>query len=209
MHILKILQLCCVDVNICIWMEYSSLTLRSLWQLSRVICDLHNINVATRSWIIALGIRYQPRPYRHSHGDANLFSRIHALVTQGYRQYHYIQMTYARRIDNLIKIARENVRASSLHLAHINARSIKNKIPQFQEYITYANIDLCALTETWLKPDDDDIAKVVPPQGYTFLSWPRQDGWRGGGIAIVSHILILRKTKTKLNTKPWSFYTIC
>ena len=89
-------------------------------------------------------------------------------------------------MDNLIKIAKENVRTSSLHLAHINARSIKNKILQFQEYITNASIDLCALTETWLKPDDDDIAKVVPPQGYTFLSPPRQDGWRGGGIAIVS-----------------------
>ena len=95
------------------------------------------------------------------------------------------KMTHASRMDNLIKIARENVRTSSLHLAHINARSIKNKIPQFQEYITNVNIDLCAITETWLKPDDD-IAKVVPPQGYTFLSWPRQDGWRGGGSAIVS-----------------------
>ena len=73
-------------------------------------------------------------------------------------------------MDNLIKVTTENVRTSSLCLAHINARSIKNKIPQFQEYIKNANIDLCAITETWLKPDDDDIAKVVPPQGYTFLS---------------------------------------
>ena len=132
--------------------------------------ELHNVNVATRSWIIALGIRRQPRPYKCSCAGTNLFGRIHALVTQGYRQYPYIQMTQARRMDNLIKIARENVRTSSLHLAHINTRSIKNKIPQFQEYITNANIDFCAITETWLKPDDDDIAKVVPPQWYIFLS---------------------------------------
>ena len=79
-------------------------------------------------------------------------------------------MTQARRMDNLIKVARENVKTSSLCLPYINARSIKNKIPQFQEYVTNANIDLCAITETWLKPDGDDIAKVVPPQGYTFLS---------------------------------------
>ena len=89
-------------------------------------------------------------------------------------------------MDNFIKIARENVRTSSLHLAQINVRSIKSKIPQFQGYIINANIDLCTSTETWLKPDDDDIAKVVPPQGYTFLSQPRQDGRRGGGIAIIS-----------------------
>ena len=151
-------------------MEYSSLTLRSLQQLSRVNYELHNINVATRSWITALGIRHQPRPYRHSCAGTNLFGRIHALVTQGYRQYPYIQMTHARRMDNLIKIARENVRTLSLHLAHINARSIKNKIPQFQEYITNENIYLCAITETWLKTDDENIGKVVQPQGYTFLS---------------------------------------
>ena len=73
-------------------------------------------------------------------------------------------------MDNLIQIAKENVSSSSLHLGHINVRSIENKIPQFQEYITNVNIDLCAITETWLKPDNgDDIAKVVPPQGYTFL----------------------------------------
>ena len=134
--------------------------------------ELHNINVATRSWIIAVGIRHQSRPYRCSCAGTNLFGRIHALVTQGYRQYPYIQMTHARRLDNLIKIARENVRTSSLHLACINARSIKNKIPWFKEYITNANIDLCAITETWLNPDDDDddIAKVVPPQTYTFWS---------------------------------------
>ena len=95
-------------------------------------------------------------------------------------------MTHARRMDNLIKIAKENVKTSSLHLAHINVRSIKHKILQFQEYITNTNKDLCAITETCLKPDDDDIAKVVPPQGYTFLSQPRHDGQRGGGIAIVS-----------------------
>ena len=63
---------------------------------------------------------------------------------------------------------------------------LKNKIPHFQEYITNANIDLCAITETWLKPDNDDIAKAFPPLGYTILSWPRQDGWRGGGITFVS-----------------------
>ena len=70
----------------------------------------------------------------------------------------------------LSKLPKENVRTSSLCLAHINARSIKKqKFFSFQEYITNVNIDLCATAETWLKPDDD-IAKVVPPQGYTFLS---------------------------------------
>ena len=57
--------------------------------------------------------------------------------------------------------------------------------------------------ETWLKPDEDDIAKAVPPLGYTLLSWPRQDGQKGGGIAIVSnsHINIEEdKDKTEHQT---------
>ena len=193
MDILKILQLCCVAMLMRVSayeMEYSSLTFRSLWQLSRVNYELHNINVATRSWIIALGIRCQPRPYRCSHAGINLFGRIHALVTQGHRQYPYTQMTHAIRMDNLIKIAKENAKASSLHGFLTSMQGpLKTKFFSFKEYITNANIDLCAITETWLKPDDDDdddIPRAVPPLGYTLLSWPRQDGQRGGGIAIVS-----------------------
>ena len=41
---------------------------------------------------------------------------------------------------------------------------------QFQEDITNVNIDLCAIMETWLKPDKVDIAKAVPPLGYNLLS---------------------------------------
>ena len=108
-------------------------------------------------------------------------------------------MTHAIRLDNLIKITKENIRTSSLCLAHINARPIKNKILQFQEYSTNVNIDLCAIMETWLKPDNDDIAKAVPPLGYILLLQPRQDGQRGGGNAIVSKsYLNIEEDKDKL-----------
>ena len=80
-------------------------------------------------------------------------------------------MPHARRMDNLIKIVKENVRTTSLCVIHINARSIKNRIPQFQEYITNANIDLCPITEMWLKLDKDDIAKAVAPLGYTLYQY--------------------------------------
>ena len=183
-------------------MEYSSLTLRSLWQLSIVNHELHIIHVAMRSSIIVLGIRHQPRPYQCSCAGTTLFGRIHALVTQGHRGYPYTQMSHAIRIDNLITIAKENIRTSSLCLAHINAMSIKNKILQFQECITNANIDLCVITETGLNPNDGDIVKVVPQLGCTHLSWPRQDGWRGGGIAIVSKSYInIEEDKDKTEPK--------
>ena len=42
--------------------------------------------------------------------------------------------------------------------AHINARSTVNKIQPFQQYIIDKNIDICAITETWIKKDDTDMA---------------------------------------------------
>ena len=63
------------------------------------------------------------------------------------------------------------------------------------------NVDLCAIRETWLNPDDNDLAKVVPTQGYTFLSQPRQDGWRGGGIANISKLHInIEEDKAEYHT---------
>ena len=67
-------------------MLFSSLTLRSLQQLSRVNHELCNVNVAMRSWIIVLGIRHQPRPYQCPHAGTTLFGRIHALVMWGHMQ---------------------------------------------------------------------------------------------------------------------------
>ena len=42
-------------------------------------------------------------------------------------------------------------------LAHINARSIVNKIQPVQQYIVDKNIHICAITETWIKKDDIDM----------------------------------------------------
>ena len=42
-------------------------------------------------------------------------------------------------------------------LAHINARSIVNKIQPFQQYILDQNIGICAITETWNEKDDIDM----------------------------------------------------
>ena len=64
-----------------------------------------------------------------------------------------------------------------MSLAHINARSIVNKMQPFQQYNLYQNIDVCAITETWIKKDDIDmITKEIPPPGYYILLHPCMDG---------------------------------
>ena len=72
-----------------------------------------------------------------------------------------------------------------MHLATINTRSISNKINQFQHNLLENSIDLCAVTETWLKEDDEYGLHEIPPPGFKIISKPRCDGRQGGGIALI------------------------
>ena len=57
----------------------------------------------------------------------------------------------------------------------VNARSIRNKSSDIFDYICERKIDLCALTETWLRSDDDATRAEICPTGYKFLDQPRTD----------------------------------
>ena len=72
-------------------------------------------------------------------------------------------------------------RQNSLRFANINARSLKNKTAAFVSHILDNKIDLCIVTETWLKEIDTvSIAALCPP-GYFSKSFPRQTDRSGGG----------------------------
>ena len=72
-----------------------------------------------------------------------------------------------------------------MHLVTINTRSICNKINQFQHYLLEKRIDVYAVTETWLKEDDEYGLCEIPPLGFKIISKPRCDGRQGGGIALI------------------------
>ena len=61
-------------------------------------------------------------------------------------------------------------------IAAMNVRSIKPKTAPFSEYVTSKNLDIVAVTETWLKHDEtkSTIADISPP-GYSFFHEPRAD----------------------------------
>ena len=81
-------------------------------------------------------------------------------------------------------IANNRSVSATLHL--INARSICNKITDFHEYVTEANPTLCAIMETWLSDDEQDLRfKEFPPTGYNIISKPRTSSKKGGGLAII------------------------
>ena len=74
-----------------------------------------------------------------------------------------------------------------MDIAHVNVRSIRNKAPQFQLEISNQGIDICTITETWLKPPHEEtipLQQITPP-GYIIISYPRSNGKTGGGLAVV------------------------
>ena len=66
----------------------------------------------------------------------------------------------------------------------MNARSVKKNIHQLQYDLFNKNMDLCAITETWLQINDT-IVDQIPLPGHHIISHPRTDGHKGGGVALI------------------------
>ena len=78
-----------------------------------------------------------------------------------------------------------------------NAQSICNKTAVFQEYICNSNIDIIALTETWLNENDASVRAECTPVGYKMMDNPRTTR-RGGGTALIyrSGLSVINVTDT-------------
>ena len=75
--------------------------------------------------------------------------------------------------------------ARELLICHINPWSVCNKSATINDFITEHDIDLLAISETWLTgtaSDEPTIASLLP-DGYAIIHSPR--GTRGGGTALV------------------------
>ena len=169
--------------------KYSSTFLRNF---KKIMHDPNNycafsLDTATRSWIIALGVqkRITQTPYRRSKAGQRLshhIATIHRQTTTDITHQEGNQINH----NNLIKITVSNNRNIYLKISHINAHSIYHKTQPFQEHILSKDVSLCAITESWLPSDDEDLrCKEVPPPGYNILSEPHADGRCGGGLALV------------------------
>ena len=68
-----------------------------------------------------------------------------------------VKLSVGPNLNNLVSIKRHPLNSSSansLNFCLLNARSIINKTLQIKDFVVDKNIDILALTETWLKPDD-------------------------------------------------------
>ena len=72
---------------------------------------------------------------------------------------------------------------SNLRIACFNCRSIVNKTAGVLELIKHNMVDICCLTETWLKVKDKAKIAEIHDFGYKIISAPRAG--RGGGVAFI------------------------
>ena len=155
--------------------KYLTIYLQSIKSAVRSYHDISHLDWYTRANIINLGIRRQPnwKPYRRSRGGKGLIGHIFGKI----RQVDY---------NNLTTITISEVPLSRwINLAHINARSVCNKKDQIQEQIVINKLDLCTITETWIKQDDSTTAKEILPPGYSVSSSSHQGNRADGGTALI------------------------
>ena len=164
-------------------MSYLSEFLHGIGTKSRTMYNMFYLHPATQTWIIALGIK-KLRHYRGSRAGRSAFGCIYSRITSHEKKSNY-NLKWSVVLTNLLNIQSNKDRHTHLSLAHVNACSIRNKIGPFQHYLQDEKMDLCAVTETWLKPDDMVHPREVTPPGYDILSQPRTDGRQGGGVTLV------------------------
>ena len=89
---------------------------------------------------------------------------------------------------SLRNLQSEKVLICNLSVSYLNAGSIKNKTFGIRDYIISKDVDIMALTETWLYAEEEESATYIneiTPHGYNIKEVARQDGRIGGGVAII------------------------
>ena len=102
------------------------------------------------------------------------------------RYLHRESIPKTRNYNNLLSVSRfipDRYKPSNMRFALWNARSIKNKTASLCDYILTRQLDVMALTETWLNGDDRDshtLADISRTLGhYNITHIPRKkQTWR-------------------------------
>ena len=73
-----------------------------------------------------------------------------------------------------------------LNFANVNTQSIRNKVADVSDHVIESKIDLCAITETWVKDQDTfTVASLNSVDGYAFKYFPRLADRQGGGTGLM------------------------
>ena len=202
---------------------YSSSFLRAIGKLAHTNSNYQQFYLGqeTQAKVILLGLRrtMSVKNYRRSRAGCRLFHCIYTWVNQvGHHtvnpstHYNRHQMTKmackAINWSNLKKIdvqSSEN-NSSLIRCALVNRRSVVNKISEIKYEIAQSDLDLLALTETWIRDDNLTETQICPP-GYKVLSIP-QLARTGGGIALIYWDNLKSKGIQPTPSRQWSVLTL-
>ena len=182
-------------------LNYDQEQLREIGQRakSKVNYHLFSLKHELRIKITDLDIRKKVRQYRRSWVGTKLFHKIAIVSTKLRLHRSNIRTLVQEKNINIALIPYKHCRKTiDYKCATINCHSIVNKTPDFKVELIEHNLDVCALTETWIKEGDNTTAIQLCPDGYSSMSIPRA-GRIGGGIAIVQKSDITLKSKTIYN----------
>ena len=163
---------------------------------SKANYHLFSLKYELRMRIIGLDIRKRVRLYRSSRAGKRLHYRISPLVNKP-RLYRPRNRILAQR--NYVKLTptvnMQCKKTFDCRCGTVNCCSIVNKTSDFKVELTDHKLDICALTETWIREDDVTTAVQLCPEGYSAVSIPRE-GRIGRGIAIVYRLDITLRSKS-------------
>ena len=88
-----------------------------------------------------------------------------------------------------------NTQRSNLQFGLFNVRSVVKKAASIHTLLAHDDLDVLALTETWIRVDNPEAVKLdIAPSGYAVHHVRRTTG-RGGGLAFLH--------RTSVNISPW------
>ena len=93
-------------------------------------------------------------------------------------------------------------------LGVMNARSVANKLDYVFDHIIDNNLDIVALTETWLSNEEVNNRRVVmecSTHGFTLHHVPRNSGRTGGGVGVLINDRVKLVTRLEPINKAVSF----
>ena len=120
----------------------------------------------------------------------NIFFRT---TQRDYANFGYLQGPLPLRgvnLNNLISVTTTDsspkIDCRCVQFCVVNVRSIKNKAMEVKDLVVDQDIDILALTETWLRPGniDDVEIRTLCPTGCRFLHVPRGHS-QGGGVGLL------------------------
>ena len=156
----------------------------------------------TRSRIITFEIRrhWDAKKYQMSRGGERILRKIKTVVTEV--ESRHMLTKPARQVDptSIIKILLENnlarleTKESTIKDALVNYQSVVSKTVDLQCNLIDNNFTLCALTETWIRQEDDVTSVQLCLLGFKTISIPRKYKM-GQGIAVVHKETIIVRSR--------------